>query len=290
MKTKQTTRYHLVTHSMAHKLIGLSVTRTPSSTCPAACPLKDSGCYDQEGNCAIHRKKHDAGEYKALSAKELLAKAPVMTSVVRLSIGGDLAGKSNKIDRKENVALFAGLEKARKTIILYSHKPLSHGGTPQQRRANLATVQAILAVSPRLAVNVSCENGEQVDKALDAGLEAVCIVPDDGVAVRETPAGNRIVNCPETQGKVDGCARCGALRPLCSRRGRGYAIGLPVHGSLSILVLFIIYKEKGKNFRKGAVYCLYTLCFETLQRQELFATVPCHPDSGSVQWLFCGRT
>lgn len=224
------TRYHLTLHSMAHKLVGLSVTRTPSSTCPSSCPLKGTACYDEEGNCNVHRKRHDANKYKSLSATELLQEAPKMTSVVRLSIGGDLAGEDNKIDRKENVKLFSGLAKARKTVILYTHKPITHGGTLQQRKANLATIREIQKVSPRLAINVSCETGEQVDKALAAGLEAVCIVPNDGQNVRTTPAGNRIVNCPETQGKVDGCARCGALRPLCARKGRGYAIGLPAHG------------------------------------------------------------
>jgi hypothetical protein len=239
---KNQTRYHLVVHSMAHKLVGLSVTRTPSDTCPDTCPLKDGKCYDQEGNCGVHRKRHDAGQYKSLTAAELLEKAPVMTSVIRLSIGGDLAGKSNKIDRKENVALFKGLARARKTALLYTHKPISHGGTPQQRAANLRTAREMQEVSPRLAINVSCETGEQVDKALAAGLEAVCIVPDDGQNVRTTPAGNRIVNCPEAQGKADGCARCGGIRPLCARKNRGYAIGFPVHGHQTKKVIQLLDK------------------------------------------------
>lgn len=225
------TRYHVTLHSMGHKLIGLTVWRTPSNTCPDSCPLKNTGCYDQDGNCNIHRQRHDNGEYKSLNVVELLKKSPAMTSVVRASIGGDLAGQSNIIDKQENVKLFKGLHKAHKKVLLYTHKPITHGGSEQERNVNLQTIKAIQKVAPSLAINVSCEQAEQVDQAINAGFDAVCIVPDDNQTVRTTPEGNKIVNCPEAQGKTDGCAMCGSGKPLCTRKNRGYAIGFPAHGS-----------------------------------------------------------
>lgn len=236
---QEKTRYHLTLHSMAHKLTGLTVWRTPSYTCPDTCPLKGTGCYDTEGNCNVHRSRLDRGYYQGVDVKTLIKQLPLTTSIVRPGIGGDLAGKSNMIDKQENTTLFKALFKEHKKVLLFTHKPLTHGGTKAERTANLETIKKIQEVNPTLAVNVSCEKFSQVDKAIKAGLDAVCIVPDN-TPVRLTPGGIKVVTCPEAQDKTDGCASCGRGQPLCSRKNRGYAIGFPAHGSRVKKVLALL--------------------------------------------------
>ena len=51
----------LVKHSNNVKVGNVSVTYAPiKATCPASCPLRDSGCYAQGGNVAIHEKRLSA--------------------------------------------------------------------------------------------------------------------------------------------------------------------------------------------------------------------------------------
>lgn len=238
---KSETRYHLVLNSNAHKLEGLSVYRTPSNTCPDTCPLKGKGCYDELGNCLIHRRNHDQGKYNALTVSDMVLNAIKQTTpIIRACIGGDLAGQGNHIDWQENCVLFAGFERENRTVILFTHKPILWGSTSKQRQANLSAIRKVQAVAPSLAVNLSCETFEQVDLAIASGLDAAVVIPSAAQNVLTTPDNNRVVVCPEVQGKASGCKECGGGRPLCSRKNRGYAVAFPVHGGMKNSVLQIL--------------------------------------------------
>ena len=88
-----------------------------------------------------------------------------------------------------------------------------------------------------LTVNLSADNLPQADTLLQTGAGPVCaVVPSTYAetvkpADRKTPAGARVVVCPQQTGQVPNCKACGNGRPLCARPSRDYVIGFLAHGS-----------------------------------------------------------
>lgn len=73
---------------------GTAATMLPLSTCPAACPLRDAGCYAQQGNVAIHerrlsRESPDAETALAREFAEVVAARP-RGRRLRFHVSGDV--------------------------------------------------------------------------------------------------------------------------------------------------------------------------------------------------------
>ena len=66
-------------------------------------------------------------------------------------------------------------------------------------------------------VNLSADNPGHADTLSDTGLAVATLIPQDTPNVSYTPAGRKIVACPD---KLN-CSRCG----MCSRTDRGVIIG-----------------------------------------------------------------
>ena len=85
---------------------------------------------------------------------------------------------------------------------------------------------------------MSLEDIDQVDQVMDLKLDAVCVVPNKvyrkkltGPKVFRTKKGRRVITCPAKYGDNGmNCVRCGDGDPLCTRKGRDYAIGFPATG------------------------------------------------------------
>ena len=234
MSTKST-RHHVTVISHNKKLGPISVTRSQTTkTCPKSCPLLDGGgCYDQSGNGAIHRRRVDSNEYATLSFPAFLGVIKDKVSrIYRHNEGGDLWSKGNNTETICPTSLQQFVDanvSARKTPILYTHKSVV--GTRATKKIRQANGKVLLQAKAPFALNVSVESMHAVDVLLDNGHDAVTIIPhDEQRRVTRTPKGNRIVTCPATYSKVQ-CVNCGNGSPLCTRKGRGYAVGFPAHGA-----------------------------------------------------------
>ena len=238
------TRHHITWKSGNVKTGPMTVTRSISSTCPPSCPLNREGsyepqgeekygCYDQQGNGAIHRRRHDAGEYKSYTVKQFLKQVPNFTPVWRLNEGGDLWGRGDAINGDELLSFTRVADKAGQQVIAYTHKPIAGvtwRGEGQTRLDNRTALRRALKGYGG-TINISCDDMAEVDRALERGYDATVVLPHDaGKGVTLTPGGRRVVTCPATYGPTQ-CIDCGKGSPLCARKGRDYAVGFPAHGA-----------------------------------------------------------
>ena len=233
------TRHHYTKKPSANVKTGpVTVTRTTAEgaegaggTCPKSCSLYDKGCYDQQGNGNIHRRRVDSGQYETLSVAEFMRAIRNFTRLYRHNEGGDLwNGKTSEHICAKTLKTFATTNRLyRRTPIVYTHKACvgkrSHWAIRKKNR------EAIKDSGASFAINTSVESLVDVDEALEHGLDCVVVLPaDTGKGVTKTPGGNRVVTCPSTYSAIQ-CISCGAGKPLCTRKGRGYAVGFPAHGS-----------------------------------------------------------
>lgn len=237
------TRHHIVVRSSNRKVGKLTVTRTTTETCPRSCPLLGQGCYDQGGNGRIHRDKVDRGEYRTASEAEFLADLPNFTSVFRHNEGGDLWNSrtnSEGISPTKLKRFATACKDSKRTAIIYTHKPLPGQDRyydeaktlPIEYSIKKANLRAIKQAKAAFAINASCDSLKELDQVKSAtGLDCVVVLPKDHKPrTIRTKAGNRVITCPATYGKTT-CETCGNGSPLCTRKGRGYSIGFPAHGS-----------------------------------------------------------
>ena len=230
------TRHHYTKKPSSNIKVGpITVTRTTAEgdggTCPKSCSLYGKGCYDQQGNGAIHRRRVDSGQYETLSVAEFMRAIRNFTYIYRHNEGGDLwNGKTSEHICADTLKTFAATNRLyRRTPIVYTHKACvgsrSHWAIRKKNR------EAIQNSGAGFAINASVESLADVDEALEHGLDCVVVLPASaGKGVTRTPNGNRVVTCPATYGRTQ-CVTCGAGKPLCTRKDRGYAIGFPAHGA-----------------------------------------------------------
>jgi len=227
------TRHHVTMISQNKKTGPMSIIRsTTATTCPKSCPLLDAGCYDQQGNGNIHRRKVDTNEYKTLSTDEFFEIIPDLSRRYRLNEGGDLwSGKTTEHIDAKLLKQFSEVNKTwRKTPIMYTHKPVV--GKRSHWKIRKANRDAIRKSGANYAINVSGESLSEVDEALEQGLDCVVVLPSTaGKGITRTPKGHKVVTCPATYNATQ-CVTCGGKQgPLCTRKNRGYAIGFPAHGA-----------------------------------------------------------
>ncbi len=187
-----------------------------SETCPATCPLKDSGCYAKSGPTSWVWKKVDNGQgttdWSGFCQK--VKRLPKGTTW-RHNVAGDLP----RIGEEINYQAMLDLIKANKgkNGFTYTH----HALTDQ----NLATVRT--ANDNGFTVNLSANGMHQVDQYMDTDLPVVTVLPIDAPKVQYTTKGRKVVVCPAvTRPDKVTCSTCG----ICADNNRSYAIGFPAHG------------------------------------------------------------
>ena len=213
--------------SKASKLGAISSSYGHPSTCPDACPLKNSGCFAESGFHTRQAWKNTANNAIAVSLDELSdrLKALPVGHRYRYAVAGDLPGIGDNIDA-QGVSLLADSVRHLQAWT-YTHKPLDG-------RGNLQAVHD--AIARGFSVNISCETQEQVDRAVSLGLPAVMVGEsswtDPRKAPRRTTGGNSLVVCPAS---IDGsnvtCETCGGSKgAICSRSDRDFSVIFPAHG------------------------------------------------------------
>lgn len=115
-----------------------------------------------------------------------------------------------------------------------------------------AMLERMAAGLPTTVVNASTTSLAALD-ALPAGVPGVVALSAEawdavsqGGRAGWSPAGRRLVRCPEQTGRARDCASCGDGRPLCARADRGFAVVFVAHGNQS--------KRVGDDSTPGGCY------------------------------------
>ena len=198
----------------------IAVSMTESKSCPDTCQLKANGCYAKTSFTGMQWRQLDNGTH-GVEWHEFISQLSSLPygSIFRHSVAGDLPHNAGMLDHHKIRDMVYSLKN--KQGFTYTHHVLNPWNIAVLKKAN----------DHGFTINASCDNLEQVDKAMKLGLPAATILPEISDKVTYTPSGNKVVTCPATYNDKVQCSNCGAGKPLCARSDRDYAIGFPVHGT-----------------------------------------------------------
>lgn len=212
------TQVHLTLKSRNEKVGPIPVSTTEASSCPTACPFKKSGCYADGGPLALFWGKvsrGDAGvpwgefcdQVKALPEGQLW----------RHNQAGDLPTVDQVHINAQELTDLVVANQGRKGFTYTHHNP--------EAGDNAALIS--WANREGFTVNLSGNNLAHADDlaSLKAG-PVVAVVPEDHPEKSTTPAGRKVVVCPEQTGKAKSCAEC----KLCQKVNRDVVVAFRVHG------------------------------------------------------------
>ncbi len=240
------TRHHITHRSSNYTTGEMTVIRTTTNSCPPSCPLfNGGGCYDEYANGAIHRRRHDAGAYKAgqygpAQYFAAIEHDPQFSPVYRHNEGGDLWGEGDRIDEVLLAEWVAANLRGKKSPIVYTHKPIEGihtRGSDEDRAHNAEALRSVRDLAP-FAINVSCDTPEEARRAVALGFDAVLVTAEDAPRIVKGN-GPTLVGCPHKYDSRVQCSpntwgtdrrACGGGEPLCLRKGRGYVVTFPAHG------------------------------------------------------------
>lgn len=192
------------------------VTTQSSDTCPKSCPHYGKGCYARFQHLGGHWKRVDDGR-RAKNWDDFIAAigAQQPGSLWRLSQAGDLPGENETIDEgKLNEIITAN---RRYRGFTFTHKPLTDVNKRLIADAN----------TRGFTINLSADSLTEADEFIDHGIAPVVVTmpTDPDQWAKTTPAGNKIVICPNVTKKLT-CVQCG----LCQKANRKSIVGFPAHG------------------------------------------------------------
>ena len=227
----------LFTLVSANRKVGpLSTTMSVPDTCSDCCPLKQGGCYSAGGPSRIHWNRLANNAANGASSKGILD-WPTFLLTIRNSIwpnslwrhntAGDLEGKGHKIDSVKLSELTTA-NKGRRGWS-YTHKPVLNSQAKQAGKGVVAANRKAIEAANKggFTVNLSANNLEHADQLKALGVApVVCVLPADAPKSLRTPAGNRVVVCPNQTNPNITCAHCG----VCQKRDRDCIIGFRAHG------------------------------------------------------------
>lgn len=197
----------------------IAVSYSPRGTCPPSCAFFRNGCYAEGIRTSVPWRRARSGLRAWFGFLAKLASLPPGT-MFRHNVAGDLPGEGEHVDAGK----LAQLVRATSHLIAwtYSHK--------RGKLAKLAIRRANRG--PGLAINLSANSPRDADSLSGRYFgPVVTVLPADwGRKHGRTPRGRLIVTCPATYRDSVTCSNCGAGRPLCARKDRGYIIGFPAHG------------------------------------------------------------
>ena len=210
--------YSFTSHSTNRKLGDMAAVSTSSPSCPDTCALKKE-CYAKFSFTGIHWRALDKG---GLNYNQVLDYVNAMRkrSKLRWGVMGDLAHNDGIIDSVKLLKL-ANITKNRMIeTILYTHHSID----------NVLNVKAFqLAFSKGLHINVSCEDTDKANKALDYGLNAVIVLPTGAIHKVIKTDNLTIVRCPAEYKDTIQCADC----MLCAkdRTAQRVVVAFTAHGT-----------------------------------------------------------
>lgn len=215
--------YHLSKQTTNSKLgFGISASTSDIKTCPNSCPLKGKTCYASMGPLAIHWKAVSDGK-RGTDWTTFVNEVSTLPRgwKLRLFQAGDTPTKvagSEVIDAQAMKQL-AKVVKARKLQTFgYTHKKMG--------KSNVNLIKTL--AKDGLVINASADSMKEVDEFRTKGIPTVVTVPTGFKSGTVTPAGNKIIICPN-QTKEGGitCSEC----MLCAKANRSVVIGFLSHGS-----------------------------------------------------------
>lgn len=211
-------KYQFTRKSSNLKTGPIPTTMTEKSSCPSSCPLRNNGCYAENFPLALHwGRVADTG----ISAHELADKLATLPTgqLWRHNVAGDLPTLADgTIDMGEMSPILYAVRVRQLKTIVYTHHMLT--------RSNIERLQELRSLS--VNVNASCESLNQVNHALDNGINAVMVVPV-GSPKREKIGNTTLIKCPAQYLENVTCASCG----LCARDrvGKRVAVTFEAHGA-----------------------------------------------------------
>ena len=196
----------------------IPVSMSQRASCSPSCALLDV-CYALNGRIGIwwRRLDDDPGRFiRTYTWREFChaIKALPAATLWRHNQAGDLAGRGESINA-EQLAQLARANRHRRGFT-FTHK---HHGT-----ANRAAIAA--ANRDGFTINLSADNLHQADALVELGIGPVVVGIPDKTKIRHTPAGRRVVTCPNHYNHAITCQRC----QLCQRQDRDFLIGFPPIG------------------------------------------------------------
>jgi hypothetical protein len=212
----------------------IPVSITERGSCPAACGLREGGCYAELGRLGWHwRLVPDRGmPWSEFCAR--IAELPA-GQLWRHNEAGDLPGRGDVIDVSAMSRLVRANAAAGARGFTYTHKPvLARGDWIHMFHVLTDNREAIRGANAAgFAVNLSSESVSQADQLADLRIAPVVVVvpadyPDRG---GRTPAGRRVVVCPAQTREAITCASC----RLCAHPARKSIVGFRAHGATRIV-------------------------------------------------------
>lgn len=220
--------FSLVTVSGNGKTGPIPVSTSPATTCPAACPLKNNGCYADGGHLGIHWRKvtnEERGVPYPIFIEQV--KGLPYQQLWRHNQAGDLVKIGELIDALAlEMLVEANLGKRGFT---YTH----HTMGVQHNRELVAW-----ACRNGLVINLSADSIAEADHLMALEIApVVTILPMDAPRLTISPDGHHVLACPAEDSDIT-CARCGLCAlPLAKRRRktaqgwRYLIIGFRAHGN-----------------------------------------------------------
>ncbi len=210
-------RVHITARSSNKKTGPIPVTTTEQGSCPTTCPFYGKGCYAKSGPLALHWRKVSSGErgtdWQGLC--DFVGSLPDR-QLWRHNQAGDMPHVFGDIDHAKVAHLVVA--NTGKRGYTYTHHVLNKHNVTILRRAN----------RQGFTINASTESLNAADAAINQGLPAVCVVPNNQPVPKVSPAGNKVVVCPAQERDIS-CAEC----KLCSVANRTCIVAFKAHGSAS---------------------------------------------------------
>ena len=200
----------------------IPVSITESKSCPTSCPLLNNGCYSAAGRMRIHWNRLDKSRKTKHSWKNFIkqVKGLFPGQFWRHNSAGDLVGTGNHIDKTKMMELI-NANKGRRGFT-YTHKPVL--GLSKQARKNAELIR--VANEKGFIVNLSGDSLSHADQLSDLGVApVVSIVPTDHPKHSFSPAGRKVLVCPEQTIGIT-CDQC----MLCTKKDRKFIVAFRAHG------------------------------------------------------------
>lgn len=212
------TQVHLTLKSRNEKVGPIPVSTTEAQSCPKVCPFKKSGCYADGGPLALFWGKVSRGD-AGVSWSEFCGQIAGLPEgqLWRHNQAGDLPTADGvHIDNVEMAQLLVA-NQGRKGFTYTHHNPEQGFNGQIIKAANRAG----------FTVNLSGNNLHHADELADLAVgPVVAVVAEDHPEHSTTPAGRKVVVCPEQTGKAKSCATCA----LCQKADRAVIVAFRAHG------------------------------------------------------------
>lgn len=209
---------HLTLKSRNEKVGPIPVSTTEARTCPQSCPFKKNGCYADGGPLALFWGKVSRGD-AGVSWGEFCGQIQALPEgqLWRHNQAGDLPSADGLVIDHDALMDLVNANQGKRGFT-YTHHDVT----------NLKNADSVLLANLHgFTVNLSGNNLAHADTlaALQIG-PVVSVVPEDHPEHSLTPAGRKVVVCPEQTGKAKSCAECA----LCQKANRSVIVAFRAHG------------------------------------------------------------